>query len=678
MFLSNGQVIPSNVGTLGDSTPIFADASYYSTSSLQMVGSFAAYGALYRQQLWVGILVRKLARATARIPLQVRLGDPDGKNQLEKGPLQGLLDKPTPEMTGFALKEWVAATRKVYGEAFLLKMRDDKGVVRELQPMHPRNTVVRRNADTGELEYVYSAGTRNASWLPVIPAADVIPFTSYNPDNMARGLSALEGLRSTLQNEDAARRANASFWTRGARPSLLLSHPDTLSEAAQERLKRKAEASHGGPDNMGGIAVFEEGITAQILNLSAEEMQYIESRKLNREEVCAAFDVPPPVVHILDRATFSNITEQLRSMYRDTMAPDFEEYQSVLNAHLVPDFYPDGDAFSLFNMGDVLRGDFEKRMQAALQGRQAGLLSGNEGRRFIDLPPSDNPLMDEIFANAALAELGAKPAVGAAQPDDSSADDPFKTDEPAPGQEADQGRSFFRALMGRLSRVKGKKPELRSKLIDEHRKELSAYFDSQRTEAKKALLTKSSTLVNLDSPEWNAKLSSILLALSKATTTSIGGATADDLDGSYDPARLADWLQKNADESAANINSTTSDQLAKAYLDSLEDEDGDPEDAIDGLFDGEVSARADQISTSRVSMLGGLASQVAADQSGAHTKTWVVTSANARPSHAAMDGETVSLGDTFSNGMNGPGDPSGGADEVAGCTCDLQFSKDEE
>ncbi len=41
-----------------------------------------------------------------------------------------------------------------------------------------------------------------------------------------------------------------------------------------------------------------------------------------------------------------------------------------------------------------------------------------------------------------------------------------------------------------------------------------------------------------------------------------------------------------------------------------------------------------------------------------------------------MGGETVGLNEAFSNGMNGPGDFSGGADEVAGCTCDLQFSKE--
>jgi hypothetical protein len=39
-----------------------------------------------------------------------------------------------------------------------------------------------------------------------------------------------------------------------------------------------------------------------------------------------------------------------------------------------------------------------------------------------------------------------------------------------------------------------------------------------------------------------------------------------------------------------------------------------------------------------------------------------------------MDGETVELNTPFSNGGNGPGDYSMGADEVANCSCDLDFS----
>ena len=675
MLLSNGKVT-SPLSMLADSTPIFSTSSFYSNTYLPMVGHFAAYGSLYREQLWVGTVVRKLARGTARIPLRVRLGDPDGKNQLEQGPLQDLLDRPNPTMNGFQLKEWTSATRDVYGEAFWLIISDQNGRPRQIQPMHPRNVVVQRDPDTGEIVYVYTTGSRTYSEPLTFSADEVIPFLSYNPDSALRGVSVLEGLRATLQNEDAARRANANFWTKGARPGMILTHPNTLSEGAQERLKKRMEAVHSGADNMGGIAVFEEGINATVLQLSNEEMQYIESRKLNREEVCAAFDVPPPAVHILDRATFSNITENLRSLYRDTMSVKFEDYEAVLMTHLVPKFYPNGDAFSQFDMSSVLRGDWEKRVDSALKLRQAGLGTGNQLASMVDLPTSDDPMMDKIFANAALTELGSRPPAPVAG--GSAQSDPFKTDdeEAAPSREADQGQRSFRSIMGRLSRTKGNRPALKSKLIDEHRKELVSYFESQRSAVKAALGAKGAVPVNLASPGWNAKLSQVLLALSKATTTSIGGATADELDGTYDPARLADWLQKNADESAANINGATADELAKAYLGAVEDEDGDPEDAVDGLFDGEVSARADQISMSRVTILGGLASQVAADQSGARTKTWVVTSANARPSHAAMDGETVGLNETFSNGMNGPGDMSGGADEVAGCTCELEFTKE--
>jgi hypothetical protein len=50
-------------------------------------------------------------------------------------------------------------------------------------------------------------------------------------------------------------------------------------------------------------------------------------------------------------------------------------------------------------------------------------------------------------------------------------------------------------------------------------------------------------------------------------------------------------------------------------------------------------------------------------------KTWVVTSDKPRPSHEAIDGETVPYGDPFSNGLYYPGDPTGSADETAGCTC---------
>lgn len=53
-------------------------------------------------------------------------------------------------------------------------------------------------------------------------------------------------------------------------------------------------------------------------------------------------------------------------------------------------------------------------------------------------------------------------------------------------------------------------------------------------------------------------------------------------------------------------------------------------------------------------------------------KQWDSTlDSRTRESHVAMDGEIAELDDTFSNGLEYPGDPSGDAEEVINCRCAL-------
>lgn len=53
-------------------------------------------------------------------------------------------------------------------------------------------------------------------------------------------------------------------------------------------------------------------------------------------------------------------------------------------------------------------------------------------------------------------------------------------------------------------------------------------------------------------------------------------------------------------------------------------------------------------------------------------KQWMATlDGRTRDSHAMMDGETIKVGDKFSNGLRFPGDPEGPAREVYNCRCTL-------
>lgn len=673
MFLSNGVAIPAQVETLADRTPVFADAFYYANNVMPLAGLYAAYSSLYKEQLWVGIVIRKLATGQARLPFDVRVGSASN-SALEEGNLADLMLRPNPRLSGFKLWLWTASTYDIYGEAFWLKLRDNNGRVRELHPIHPTNLAVKRTGDGG-VEYLYTSGSPNVPLLPPFPEQDVVAFTNYNPDNMERGLSNLEGLRMTLLNEDAARRANASWWKRGARPGVVLESEKSLAAPAIKRLRKQWDDVAAGADAMGGTVVLEEGMKANIIQLNAEEMQYIESRKLNREEVCSAYDVPPPAVHILDHATYSNISEQLRSMYRDTMAPRSEFFESVVDHQLIPDFYKTGEAFTRFNMDEVLRGDFEVRAEATSKLIQVGVMTPNEGRATFTLPPAGAEA-DVLYGNAALVPLGSN--TEAAQPIGTNGEpipQPVALPAAKPQLALEAGKGLgpsLRSIMGTLARTKGVNAA-REKLVEAHKRELGAFFERQRDALVKSATTKAAGSVDLSASD--DELAGILATLAAATSQAIGTKTAVDLNGKYDTGRIAAWIEANAAESAAKINKATGSGLGD-YLAAASENDGDAFDlstSIRAYYDGQVAARSSQISATRVAVIAGLAGLVAAEQSGAKTKTWLVTSSDPRPSHSAVDGETVKLGEKFSNGMDGPGDPAGGPDEVAGCDCNLVF-----
>jgi phage portal protein BeeE len=52
-----------------------------------------------------------------------------------------------------------------------------------------------------------------------------------------------------------------------------------------------------------------------------QQAAVVEFRKLTREEVAAVFDIPPVLLGILDRATFSNVEELHLAFYQDTLGP---------------------------------------------------------------------------------------------------------------------------------------------------------------------------------------------------------------------------------------------------------------------------------------------------------------------------------------------------------------------
>jgi hypothetical protein len=168
---------------------------------------------------------------------------------------------------------------------------------------------------------------------------------------------------------------------------------------------------------------------------------------------------------------------------------------------------------------------------------------------------------------------------------------------------------------------------------------------------------------------WDSELQADLLRLNVLTAGAWANRVAEQVGADIDPDLMLPWLQENARIAAEEINATTRAQLRESL------QEDDPLAGARHVFEVALAARVFEIAWAKVTTAANFGSHEAARQSKLKTKTWRVNSGNPRPEHAAIDGETVGIGDTFSNGMLWPGDPAGGADNNANCQCSVSFGR---
>lgn len=696
MFISNGSAVTVK-------TPLSLTTSSFFTRPLPPMSGRSwpsAYARIYERQMWVYVVVNKLAAGTARLPLPVYTRDDLNRPRNDDHPLAKLLHQPNPGLSAFDFWFWVSATRDVFGEAPVYKRRQG-GTVIGLYPLHP--TGLHENQD-GTWRF-----DNGALVLESIEPNDLMMFKHFHPTSMTRGLSPLEPLRDTMENEWHARTAMSSFWQRGARPGMALQHPGQLSEPAAERLRQQFDDVAAGSGNTGRTVVLEEGMVPVPLMITAEDAQYVETRKLNREEACAVYDVPPPAVHILDHATFSNITEQMRSVYRDTQAPRLKYFESVVEQELRAIEWPNDAVYAEFLMDEVLRGDFETRQEAL---SKSDYMTLAEKRKIENLPFIEGT--DRIFLNTATLPLDAIDAQAAALTARTQAPPALPTAPTTEEGEEALPTAAARSVMGRLSwqrslaqvdtgalveglepwdasavmgawaaeesaggTVKGLRERIRGLVAKPAREARRKAAPDTEDQAKavaatlEAFFTRQGEAVGdsttLDTEQWDAELADDLHAVAVAVSSKIGKAAVRTLgfDTSvYDVDRTVDFLRAVAERYASNINATTAGMLA-----------------VDGAVPAQVfEARTNQapsVATAVTANVAGFAvveagRRVAESDGGTPTKTWI-TGDNPRSSHAAMNGETVGIDEEFSNGMEWPG-AGGDVDEVAGCNCAVDIS----
>lgn len=394
----SGKLVTGKSWPLAEPQPLPTQAIWKQRDALGLVGVTSTYEQLYRQQIWVHVCVNKLARAIARLPLKTySLSDADGTRTEERTlPLAKLLRKPYPTARTFQFVESAVAHLAIFGNATFVKFRGGNGQTPvELWPLPWPQVEVIRGTDRPIEAYRWRG--YNGMWK-IFLAEDVVHFKWFTPSPVEPyGVSPLEALAVTLTQENAAQRYGISSFGNAARPASFIKSERNLTRQQRKELREEIEQSYGGPENAFKVALLDNGLDWKPLAFSASEAQLVDSRKLGREEVCAVYDIPPPMVGILDHATYSNIDQQHWMLYMDTLAPICKLIEDTMMAQLV-DAEPAWDgAFLEFDMNAVLRGNIQQRSESYHKFLQSGVYTPNELRQFENQPAINDPQADAIY-----------------------------------------------------------------------------------------------------------------------------------------------------------------------------------------------------------------------------------------------------------------------------------------
>ena len=628
---------------------------------------------LYRTQPHLRTVVGFLARNVSQLSLQQfeRKGDND-RERVRGDRLSNLLAMPNPGMTGVDLIYRLVSDMKLYDYALWWITPDLDRII----PIPPTWVAAFRGGtpwwpDVVEVHFPNSnrrmlLGDRKVADSLIEPhgptewGGHFLHFPGYDPEDPARGISPVQALKDILAEQIDAWTYRRQLWQRGGRLNAYLTRPATApawSPEARAKFARSWKDKWTGNDgtDSGGTPLLEDGMELKRIGFSAREEEWAAVSTLSMATVASVYHVSPTMVGILDNANYSNVREFKKMLYTDTLGPDLAAIEARVNAFLVP-LFGKPNRYLEFNINEKLQGSFEE--QAAVMSTAVGRpwMTADEARGRFNMPAIGGDAEQLVTPLNVLVG-------GQASPRDSGSQN--RAGGPRRAQKAPQ---LIRASADEPLQVKsGEGREEDVRLIET---QLRKFFERQKASVLSRLGAKAPNW--WDEDRWNEELADTLYQLAMEVSTQIGMATAEELGFSgdvYSPEQTEDFLRAVAKSRAGAINSTTLSQI-QAALDGDLEEDAEGSTPA-GVFDLAAESRSHAGAVTLATTLAGFAVMEAAKQIARPntTKTWNVQSSNPRASHAMMDGETVPVDETFSNGAMWPGDAVLGAEGVAGCMC---------
>jgi HK97 family phage portal protein len=241
-------------------------------------------------------------------------------------------------------------------------------------------------------------GTVSIEWLPTGQPLYSINGEQFGADQILHlaqpnwnGATAQRGLGLLHTGADAIglaillERSAARLFKNNARPGGLISFVGQLTPAAATRAATSWKSAHGG-DNSGGTAVLDNSASYTPIAFTSVDSQHAEMRQFAIAEISRLTRVPVTMLGDLSKGTYANVEQQNLQFLQLCLMPWLRSWQDAYSRTLLTKDERSKYCFD-FAIDELLRADTAARATAISQFRAAGVMTSNDARRQINLPP---------------------------------------------------------------------------------------------------------------------------------------------------------------------------------------------------------------------------------------------------------------------------------------------------
>lgn len=647
---------------------------------------------IYTKSLYVYACVSQIAQNVASLDWNLfKIVNKEGeRKELYIHPLIDLIYRPNPYDTKISFFEKAIILKKLCGNVFIWKERNERGKIVNLWILDQSKIKFVEDENENLIGYNYELKKGGEVYYP---REDIIHDKYPTPLETYFGLSPLEPSITRVSIEQLSNQYQKDFFYNNAKPDGILSTTQRLTREQVEEIKREWSKNYQGLGKNNKTAVLQGEMDYKTISISQREMDLIESMKFTRDDILVAFHVPKPIIAITDDVNRANAESALVIFMAETVKPEMERLVEKINEEMViPDF------------GEDLHFD------------------------FIDPTPEHRDLIIKEYAssirngwrtiNEVRALEGLEPLPGG---DDAIRPDRSQISETEQGRGEQSGTKkkwvihknnkldrLSTALYNKITKkeevvekivntIKLKKKEIEKKKIDSFIKQKSLNMDRDINKFKGVMKTffaeqykrfikalqiterkgKKKSLDIYWDMDWE-KEAKYLIEVSEPLLKEAfekRGIEAGKLVGHKFNAQefFHTFIQSRAIKFAHYVNVTTEKNIRKAIDKGLQEGLGirDIAQNISKVYENRIKNDAVTIARTEVAIATGEADAKAYEQSGVVEQLQWKTAEDelVRESHMWVNLQIVNRGDTFSNGLEYPGQDGAPIEEVVNCRC---------